>query len=180
MDTDSGLRGSAGDTFHPARSIARRTTGSRALPASIAVSESSLGGFVGSYPVAAYHRARRQPRADDARISSCPSSSNRAAGREKTSARSMSVVMSIPPLSCNEKRGGPRWRQPRLDSKLSIVQTAHAATFASTASASTVSAASLSSLAFRWALRMWAMPSPRPRTATLLPSGIWLKNGCIS
>ena len=38
---------SAGSTFQPARSIARVTTGSRALPASIAVSESSLGGFVG-------------------------------------------------------------------------------------------------------------------------------------
>ena len=60
---------SAAFTFHPARSIARVTTGSRALPASIAVSESSLGGFVGLYPVAEYQRARRQPRADEARTS---------------------------------------------------------------------------------------------------------------
>ena len=94
--TCCGSRGSAGSTFQPARSIARTTTGSRALPASIAVSESSLGGFVGSYPVAAYQRARRQPRAADARTSMLPSSSNRAAGREKTSALSMvSVVMSV-------------------------------------------------------------------------------------
>ena len=46
--TCRGSWGSAASTFQPARSIARTTTGSRALPASIAVSESSLGGFVGS------------------------------------------------------------------------------------------------------------------------------------
>ena len=47
-DTVCGSCGSAGITFQPARSIARATTGSRALPASVAVSDSSLGGFVGS------------------------------------------------------------------------------------------------------------------------------------
>ena len=87
-----GSWGSGASTFQPARLIARTTTGSRALPASIAVSDSSLGGFVGSQPVAAYQRARRQPRADDARTSMLPSSSNRAAGREKTSALSVVVV----------------------------------------------------------------------------------------
>ena len=46
--TCCGSWGSAASTFQPARSIARTTTGSRALPASIAVSDSSLGGFVGS------------------------------------------------------------------------------------------------------------------------------------
>ena len=90
-----GLRESAASTFQPARSIARTTTGSRALPASIAVSESSLGRLVGSYPVAAYQRARRQPRAADARTSMLPSPSNLAEGREKTSALSMSVVVVI-------------------------------------------------------------------------------------
>ena len=91
-----GSWGSGASTFQPARSIALTSTGSRALPASIAVSESSLGGFVGSYPVAAYQRARRQPRAADARTSMLPSASNRAAGREKTSALSIvSVVMSF-------------------------------------------------------------------------------------
>ena len=94
--TVCGSWGSGASTFQPARSIARTTTGSRALPASIAVSDSSLGGFVGSYSVAAYQRARRQPRADEARTSMLPSSSNRAAGREKTSALSIvSVVMSF-------------------------------------------------------------------------------------
>ena len=43
-----GSCGSGASTFQPARSIARTITGSRALPASIAVSDSSLGGFVGS------------------------------------------------------------------------------------------------------------------------------------
>ena len=46
--TCCGSWGSAASTFQPARSIARTTTGSRALPASIAVSDSSLGGLVGS------------------------------------------------------------------------------------------------------------------------------------
>ena len=45
--TCCGSWGSAASTFQPARSIARTTTGSRALPASIAISESSPGGFVG-------------------------------------------------------------------------------------------------------------------------------------
>ena len=91
--TACGSWGSAGFTRQPARSIARRTTGSRALPASIAVSDSSVGGLVGSRPVAAYQRARRQPRAAEALTSSCPSPLNRAAGREKTSALLLSIVV---------------------------------------------------------------------------------------
>ena len=47
-ETARGSWGSAGSTSQPARSIARKTTGSRALPASIAVSDSSVGGLVGS------------------------------------------------------------------------------------------------------------------------------------
>ena len=81
-DTCCGSRGSAGVTSQPARSIARSTTGSRALPASSTVSVSSVLGLVTSCPVASYQRARRQLPAADARISSCPSPSKRALGRE--------------------------------------------------------------------------------------------------
>ena len=47
-ETACGSWGSAGITCQPARSMPRSTTGSRALPASIAVSDSSVGGLVGS------------------------------------------------------------------------------------------------------------------------------------
>ena len=130
--TASGSWGSAGDTCQPARSIARSTTGSRALPASIAVSDSSLGGFVGWYPVAEYQRARRQLPTDDARISSCPSSSKRALGAGED-LRQVDVCGHVD-SSCflyMERRGRPRRERPRLDSRLSIVLAAHAAAFTS-------------------------------------------------
>ena len=70
-----GLLGSTGITSQLARSIARSTTCSRACPASMTVRDSPLGGFVGCHSVAAYHRARRQPLAADARTTSAPSPS---------------------------------------------------------------------------------------------------------
>ena len=114
--TVCGSWGSAALTFQPARSIARTTTGSRALPASIAVSDSSLGGFVGWYPVAEYQRERRQPRADEARTTSSPSSLICAAGREKTFALSVVVVTIVVASLCpiDEKRGRPEGDSPAL------------------------------------------------------------------
>ena len=81
-DTRSGLVGSVGEISQPALCMARRTTGSSALPASITVRASSGGSFVGRCPVAAYHSALRQPMAAEALTSSPPPSSMLAAGRE--------------------------------------------------------------------------------------------------
>ena len=139
-------------TCQPARSIARSTTGSRALPASIAVSDSSLGGFVGWYPVAAYQRARRQlPRADDARISMLPVlvEAGRWGGRRPPPGRHVCRYhRRSPPVSC-KMRGGAApegespagFQYPRLSWPL------HAAAFISVA-ASCAASASRSSLAF--------------------------------
>ena len=66
----------------PARRMARSTTGSRALPASRTVRDSSLRGLVTGYSLASYQRARRQLPTAEARISSVPSASKRALGRE--------------------------------------------------------------------------------------------------
>ena len=99
-DTPPGPQAPAGDISHPALPMARRTTGSRAVPASMTVTASSVGGLVGSRPVAAYQRALRQPMAADARTSSPPSSPIRAAGRERAS--SLSFISSF---SCRKMHG---------------------------------------------------------------------------
>ena len=78
--------------------MARSTTGSRALPASSMVRESSLRGLVTWWPVASYHRARRQLPTAEARISRVPSPLKRALGREYTSVcLSMVIVMVVVP-----------------------------------------------------------------------------------
>ena len=71
-ETGLGSPGSAGVIRHPARSMARSTTGSRAFPVSSTVRVSGVCGSVTGWPVAAYQRLRRQPEAAEARTSSPP------------------------------------------------------------------------------------------------------------